>query len=262
MNRSIRNAIVAGGLGIALAAGTSAAAFADTPTPTPAPSATAKAPRTLADLQKAGATATSKRIASLDKATDAVKKDTTLSDDHRSTILGTFSKDRDAMTKLATTIAADTDAATAEKDVKSIYSDYRVYTVALRQAHDAAAADRITGKTVPALDTAHDRLSKLADSKKAGSDVTDKLAEMAKLADSAKSAVAHVASDALAVTPASYDADHTALDASKKSIESARDDIKKAAADGKDAAKALHTSSKGSSTKKSSSTSTPTPAAS
>jgi hypothetical protein len=219
-------AVAAGIITAALVFTVSGPAMAATPAP--------KAPKTLAEIQTAGAKATSDRIASLNKDIPKISGHACISDGDKSTILGTLNADLTAMQTLAGEIAADTDVTSAAAHYKSIFDDYRVYAVALPQAHYAAAADCITSKAIPALTAAQTKLTGLLSGKDAGKSTPDIQAKMADLAAQIATATSDtngVAAAALAVTPASYNADHSALSSAKSSISAADAAVKAARAD-------------------------------
>lgn len=245
MPTRITGLVVAAATGITGLALIGTPAFADTaPTPTPTPGASAKthAPRTLAELQAAGAKATSDRETKLTAAIAKVTGDHALSSGDRSTILGTLDADLAAMKASASAIAADTTATQAAADLKTVYTKYRVYAVALPQARLASAADRLTGTTVPKLTKEQSTLAGLLSGKDKAkstdalqSDLKDMSAQIATASHDASGQAAA----ALAVTPASYDANHSALSSVKSSLESARTAAKKAADDAKTIRQAL-----------------------
>jgi hypothetical protein len=208
----------------ALVAGVAAPAFADgasTPSPT-------HAPATLADLQKKGAEATAKRSAALTTAIAKVTAAKDITDAHRSTVLTTLKADLAAMTSLGAKIAADTDAATAKADVRDIYTEYRVFAVALPQARIAAGADHLTVTVIPRLTAASQKLTTRA---AGNADAQAKLADLTAQLGTLGSDADGLADKALAVTPAAYDADHTAMSGVRSTATSARAAAKQARAD-------------------------------
>ena len=192
-------------------------------------------------IQRAGAAATAKRIVSLNAAIARVNANTKLTDADRSTILATLTSDLSAMKKLADEIKGDTTATSAYADYHSIFVDYRVYAVALPQSLYAAGADALTGTALPKLNDAYDKLSaaltKHAD--KSTPALEAELADMKQKIADATSASSGLAADALAVTPAQYDADHTVLADLRGKLRDAVADAKDAAQDGRDIAAAL-----------------------
>ncbi|HAM26568.1 MAG TPA: hypothetical protein DCP11_07625 [Microbacteriaceae bacterium] len=197
---------------------------------------------TLATIQASGAAKTSARIASLNAAIPKVTANKSLTDADRSAILATLAADLDAMKSLAATIAADSDVATARTDYASIFTGYRVYAVALPQAHFAAAADAITDTVLPRLTTVESKLEAALSGKYASKSTPElqaKLTDMTGQIAAAKAAAAGVAAKALAVTPADFNANHAVMAPIRASIVSARAAAKLARADAKSILAAL-----------------------
>jgi hypothetical protein len=185
---------------------------------------TSPAPKTLAEIQTAGAKATSDRIASLNKEIPRISGNSCITDPSKSTILGTLNADLTAMQDLASAIAADTDVTSAAAHYKSIFDDYRVYGVGIAQAHYAAAADCIQTKAIPALTKAQTKLTAALAGKYADKSTPEIEAQMADLAAqiaAATAAIDGVAAQALAVTPADYNANHAVLSSAKSSVSAA-----------------------------------------
>jgi hypothetical protein len=245
MPTRITGLVVAAAAGITGLALIGTPAFADTtPTPTPSPTASAKphAPRTLAELQAAGAKATSARETKLTAAIAKVTADTSLSSSDRSTILGTLNADLAAMKSSASAIAADTTTTQATSDLKAVYTKYRVDAVALPQARLASDADRLTGTVLPKLAKERSTLAGLlsgTDTAKSTAALQSDLSDLSTQLSTASHDASGQASAALAVTPAAYDANHSALSSVKSSLESARTAAKKAASDAKGIRQAL-----------------------
>ena len=247
MPTRITGLVVAAAAGVTGLALIGSPAFADTtptPTPSPSPSSTAKAhtPRTLAEVQAAGAKATGDRETKLSAAITKVTGDKSLSSSDRSTILGTLNADLAAMKSSASAIAADTTITQAEADLKEVYSKYRVYAVALPQARLAADADRLTGTALPKLTKEQSTLAGLLagkDKAKSTAALQSDLSDMSKQIATASHDASGQASAALAVTPSAYDSNHSALSSVKSSLESARTAAKKAASDAKTIRQAL-----------------------
>ena len=247
MSKRTAGLVVAASAGIACLAMIATPAFADTtstPAPTSAPASTpsAHAPRTLAQLQAAGAKATSDRETKLNAAIAKVTADKYLTSSDRSTILGTLNADLAGMKSSASAIAADTTATQAEADLKQVFTKYRVYAVALPQARLVSAADRLTGTTVPRLTSDQSKLSGLLSGKDKGKSTAALQAELSDLTSQLTTAshdASSTASAALAVTPADYDANRAALSSAKTSLESARAAVTKAESDAKAVRQAL-----------------------
>lgn len=223
MNRSLLTGLVSVGAAAAMAVGAVAPAFAADGSPTPAPSHSAAS---LSAIQQHGEALIHARLASLGTAitrvTDA--KDATAAD--RTKILGTLNADVTGLTALAAKIQADTTVAAARADVKSIFTAYRVYAVALPQSYIAIGADRIGDTAVPRLQSAHDRLQGR------GADKAQ-LALMQNDITTAAQDVRGLNAEALAVTPAAYNADHSVMSAMRARLHDAVSRIKDAVRIGK-----------------------------
>ena len=188
----------------------------------------------LAQIQAAASTATSNRITSLKSAISKIDANTSLTSGDRATVLATFNADLTAMGSLESKIAADTTVATALSDYHDIFTGYRVYAVALPQGFEAAAGDRLTATAIPKLQSAHDKLAanlaahptKWTDAMKA------QLNDMASKISDASGHANGLAARALAVTPAQYNANKTAITSIRADLKTAVSDTKAAAADG------------------------------
>ena len=221
MNRITCSALIGAGLTIALVAGASLPASAATP-------------RDLAAVQAKGQAATAARIVALNKAIPKVTSNVYLSSGDRSTILGTLGGDLSAMQSLQAKIAADTDVATAQADVQSIFTGYRVYAVAIPQSLYAASADALTDSAIPALVTAENALQAALAGPDRSKDTPAIDAQMTDLANqiaTAQSSSAGVSAEALAVTPADYNANHGALAGVRTAITTATTAAKAGSAD-------------------------------
>jgi len=195
----------------------------------------------LSAIQQAGAAATAKRITSLNTGIGKVNATKTLNAADKSTVLATLNADLSGMQALQSKIAADTTAATAWTDYRSIFTDYRVYAVALRQSYIAAAADGLTDTAIPKLQAAATKISTYfaAHPDKVTPDLQAKLADMqAKTAD-AVTKTTGLAAAALAVTPAAYNANHAILTDDRAAARDALADSKAAEEDGRAIAAAL-----------------------
>jgi hypothetical protein len=235
MNRILATALI-GTAAAALTIGSCVPAFADgTSTPTPSTAKTS-APKTLATIQASAKVKTGDRITKLNAAIAKVTAAKDITSGDRSTILGTLNADLAGMNTVEAKIAADTTVPTAAADYKTIFTTYRVFAVAIPQARLAAAADRITGTTVPRLTDAQTRLSGLLsgkDSSKSTPALQADLADMKTQTAAANTALSGVAAAALAVTPTDFNSNHSALTSIRASVKTAIADVKKAVSDGK-----------------------------
>ena len=236
MFRIITVAAAAGALTLGSLVG-AAPALASTSDGSPTPTAHSS----LSVIQQAGAAATAKRITSLNTGIGKVNATKTLSSADKSTVLGTLNTDLAGMQSLQAKIAADTSAATAWTDYRSIFTDYRVYAVALKQSYIAAVADGLTDTAIPKLQSAAAKISAYFASHpdKVTPDLQAKLTDMqAKTAD-AVSKTSGLAAAALADTPAAYNANHAVLTDDRAAARDALADSKAAAQDGRAIAAAL-----------------------
>jgi hypothetical protein len=228
MNRILTTSLIGSAAAVALVAGTCAPAFADGSTPAHG--------RTLADIQKSASIKTTKRIGSLNTAIARINAATDITSADRATILATLNGDIAGMNTVEAKIAADTDVATAAADYATIFTTYRVYAVAIPQARFAAAADRMTGTSIPKLTDAETKLAAALagpDKSKSTPALQAELVDMQNQIAAATSGLNGVAAAALAVTPADYNANHDVLSPERGAVKSAIGDVKKAATDGR-----------------------------
>ena len=192
----------------------------------------------LSTIQRAGAEATDRRIDSLEVAIARVQGNDALTESNRAAILATLTSDLAAMNDLAGQIASDTTVTDAAADYRAIFTDYRVYAVALPQSLYAASADALTGSVLPRLQAVYDVLqAKVAGESDA--EVEALLEDMEQKMQDAEAAAATIAADALAVTPAAWNADHTVLADIRAELRDATQDARDAARDARQIAQAL-----------------------
>jgi len=212
--------------GAALLGAGAVPAFADTAAP--------GGGHTLAEIQASAVTKTGQRTTSLNSAIAKVTANTYLTATDKSTILGILNADLAGMSTVAAKVAADTTVAQAATDYRTIFTGYRVYAVAIPQAHYAAAADSLTTRAIPRLTKTQQKLSALLsgrDASKSTPALQADLADMTSQIDKASSSLSGLASTALAVTPATYDGNHGVLAPVKASLAIARAALKQARSD-------------------------------
>ncbi|MDQ1464733.1 MAG: hypothetical protein QOC73_1674, partial [Actinomycetota bacterium] len=178
--------------------------------------------------------AIAQRLTSLSKVIATVNGSSVISAADKATLLGTLNGDVAGLTALGTKIAADTTAQQAATDYKTIFTGYRVYALALPQAHFAMAADALTGTVVPKLTDAQTKLAALLAGADAGKNTPAVQAAMADLATQLAAigtATNGLSATVLAYTPAQYDANHALLSSARQSLVTARADAKAARAD-------------------------------
>lgn len=192
---------------------------------TPAVTATSS----LAAIQAAGDAATTKRVASLQAAISRATSNRQISDADRATVLATLNGDLTAMPTIKAAIDADTTAAQAYADYRTIFTQHRVYAVAIPQAMVAAGADGLTTTAIPKLQKA---ASDLAGRISGHPELQPKLDDMNAQIATARSDTNGLAASALAVTPAAYDANSSVMTDLRTKLRSAVAAAKQAAADG------------------------------
>jgi hypothetical protein len=229
MRRSVRRAAIAATIAAGLAGGLAGTAFAATGGTTTAAGGT-----TLAKIKARSSTDIAARLSSLNTAISAVNSNQVISSSDKSTLLNTLNGDLTGLTALGPKIQADTTVALAATDYKTIFSAYRVYALALPQVRYAGAVDDITTGVLPRLTDAHSKLSALLAGSASGKNTPAVQAAMTDLADQIQaitSTTNGLSSQALALTPAQYDANHAILSGPRQSLVTARGDIKTARQD-------------------------------
>lgn len=239
------------GAAVALAAtGTLApSAFADTgtgpSTSTPAPASGNGASTTgdiLAAIKARAAAAISARESALQAAVTAVDDNKYLTSDDRTRILATLDSDISGLEALAPVIQADTTVAKATADLRTIFTGYRVFALALPQARFAAAADDLTGTVLPRLTDARARLQALLEGADSGKNTPAVQAAMTDLGTQISSIASEtngLSGTVLAFTPADWNANHALLVQPRAQLVSARADARTARVDIRTVVKAL-----------------------
>lgn len=236
LSTTVRTGVIAGALACTTIIGLAATpAFADT-------SSSVKSGRTLAQIQVDGAAKTAQRITSLTTGISTITANTHLSSGDKTTILGTLNNDLSGMKSLQSKIAADTTKADAAADYTTIFTTYRVYAVALPQAHYAAAADNLDSAVLPRLTDVQSRLAALLagkDASKSTPALQASLADMSTQITDASGSLSGLSAAALAVTPAQYNSNHDVLKDLRQKLTSARTAVKQARQDAKTVVAAL-----------------------
>ncbi|HEY5230261.1 MAG TPA: hypothetical protein VIJ11_05105 [Galbitalea sp.] len=230
-----------------LIVGAAGPAFASsTPTPSPKSTTSTKTLKTLAQVQAAVAAGASKRTTALDKAVADITKNPYLTSSDKSKLSSILNGDLSSVKSDAAKAAGDTTLASAKTDARSMISGLRVFSVAIPQARIVAGADRLTATTLPKAEKVQTRVTAALsgdDSTKSTPAIQADLADLTKQIATIKADTASIASQALAVTPASYNANHGVVTSLKATWKSVRADVKKAHSD----SKAIRTALRGSS---------------
>ncbi|MCU4183223.1 hypothetical protein K6U06_02540 [Acidiferrimicrobium sp. IK] len=208
------------GAGSAFAAGTPAS---------PAPAAGAQS--RLQKIQAKASAAVTHQVDALNKQIAKVQAAKDLGAD-QAPLLASLQGEVSGLQALGRTIAADTTAASAAKDAKTIVTGYRVKGFELPMSRMVLAADRVSAQAVPRLTGIETKLAARvtpADT----AQVTSLLADMKTQLTSAGGATAGLAAKLLVLTPAGFAADHALLAQPRASLAAAGADLKKAVADAK-----------------------------
>lgn len=228
------------GTGAAFAAGASTTPSAPT---TPAPHQgghghTVKLPpnATLQQIQAAAATDVSNQVTSLNAAITRVQKATDLGGD-QATLLHMLQPDVPALQQLGQKIAADTTVPAARADHEQIFTNYRVYGLALPVTRLVIVADRADATAGPRLTKVAARIA-AKETPANQAQVQPLLADLATQVGSATSATKGLPSTLEGYTPQRFNADKHLLDQAKGETKTAvgalmraRSDARQAAAD-------------------------------
>lgn len=202
---------------------------------------------TLAAIQAKAAKAVRQRVGSLNTAIGDINNRKNLTSADRTAVLQLLNGDLSAMNTLGAKIAADTTVSQARTDYQSIFTNYRVYALALPQARLVAATDDVTAGVVPRLTDAQSRLQALLSGKDSSKNTPAVQASMTDLANQINGTTAAtsgpgtngLAATILAYTPAQWNANHSLLDPAHSQIQTARRDAKAGRADVKSVIQAI-----------------------
>lgn len=232
MNRIAMTSLVGTIAAAALVVGASAPAFASTSTPTPA----TKTTRTLESVQTAAKTATGKRETALSAAIAKLDVAKGISASDKATLVDRLNADLAGMKAIEAKIAADTTLAAASTDLKTIFTTYRVFGVAIPQARIVADIDRVTSIDIPKLTASQSKLATELTGKDASQSTAalqSDLADMTKQIAAASTELSGASVKVLAITPAEYNSNKTVVTSARASVKTAQSDLKQARADRK-----------------------------
>jgi hypothetical protein len=217
--------IAAGAVATAATAGVLAAPASASPRTTTATATT------LPEVKAKAASAISARLTALDRALAAVQANRFITATDRAAAVAILDHDQSGLTALGPVIQADSTLAKARADYRTIFTDYRVFALALPQTRLAAAADALSGTVVPRLTDAEHRLQGLlsgADSAKDTSSVQAAMADLASRIQAITTSTSGVSATVLSYTPAQWNADHTLLSGTRTAVKTARTDAQAA----------------------------------
>jgi len=203
-----------------------------------------RATPSLATLKTFGDCEIDRRLDTITRLRTVVGDAKALTADHRAALTAILDPSQAGLTALKSKIDADADLATLKADVHSIFTDYRIYALVVRQVHLVDGDDRVTAAAAR-LSAAADKLqAAITTAQGQGKDVTGATAHLAAMQAAIAAALAQVNGDAAAILPL-HPADWNAgtakpiLDAARSSLEAARADLATALAEAKAAKAAL-----------------------
>jgi hypothetical protein len=182
---------------------------------------------TAKQLAAAGIT---RRVLALRELTAAGKATARLSDADRTALTNQLQDQVNGLTSLNAKIQGDGDEATVRADAGTIITDYRVYVLTIPKARGVVVSDVEL--------TAEDRLSQLADrlqtmiDQASGKDTTKARADLGALRGrlaSATAAVSPLPASLLALQPAGYPGNRTALEQARATLKTGRQTLGDAA---------------------------------
>ena len=237
MNRIVMTSLVGTIAAAALVVGVGVPALASTSTPHPStPPPSTKTTRTLESVQTASKTATDKRETALSAAIAKLDVAKGISASDKATLLDRLNADLAGMKDIEAKIAADTTLAAASADLKTIYTTYRVFAVAIPQARMVADIDRATSIEIPELTASQTKLAALLagkDGSKSTAALQSDLADMTKQIAAANTELDGASGKVLAITPADYSSNKTVVTSARASVKTAKNDLRQARADRK-----------------------------
>ena len=196
--------------------------------------ATSNTAPVLAAIKAKAASAISLRDRALEAAVGAVQNNHYLTTSDQSTVLTTLNHDLSGLNALGPVIQADTTVAKARSDYITIFSDYRVFALALPQARLAASADDLTGTVLPRLTDAQTKLAALLsgpDQAKNSSSVQTAMSDLASQITTITNDTKGVSAQVLAYTPSAWDTNPTILAQPRADLVTARGDAHEAHSD-------------------------------
>jgi hypothetical protein len=226
-------------------------AFASTSPTTPSASATPAAAKagkqapdvklpknpTLAQVQAAAATDIANRVTVLNTAIAKVQAAKDLGGD-QATLVTSLQGDIAGLQQLGTSIAGDTTLAAAETAYKQIFTNFRIYALAVPATRLVVADDRLLNTTGPALTK---RAARIAAKETPANQavVQPLLADLATQVTAANTALSGQPAALEAFTPAAWNSNHKLLGTSRADTKTALSDLAKARSDAKQAAAAV-----------------------
>jgi hypothetical protein len=168
---------------------------------------TARADPTVENYQAVGLCEIDRRLETLAVLQTKVDASAVLTDAHEAALDEIIASTQEGLRELRAEIEADTTLAELREDITSIFEDYRVYALVVRQVWLVVGDDTVA-VTADGFDTAADRLEAAIDAAEAaGTDIGDArehLAAMIRHVEAARDEVDGDAEAVLALTPADW----------------------------------------------------------
>jgi hypothetical protein len=185
-----------------------------------------------------------RRLATIDRLENAIEGSRPLTDGHQAALQAILDRSAAGLRALRAEIEADTTLPELREDIKSIFEDYRIYVLVVRQAWLVMAADTVDAAGAALDETAADLAVLIERAEANGQDVTEAkthLAAMEVAIAEALTMVEVVAEAVLPLTPADWN-DGTAgpvLREARQAIVDARADLRTAMAEARQVIAAL-----------------------
>ena len=205
---------------------------------------TAAADPTVANYQAVGLCEVDRRLATIDRLGNAIEGSRPLTDGHQAALQAILDESAAGLRALRAEIEADTTLPELRKDINSIFTEYRIYVLVVRQVWLVMGADTIDAAGAKLDETAADLAVLIERAEAAGQDVTEAkehLAAMEAAIAEALAGVEGVADDVLPLTPADWNAGTAGpiLREARQAIVDARADLRTATAEARQVIAAL-----------------------
>jgi len=185
-----------------------------------------------------------RRLATIERLENAIEGSRPLTDAHQAALQEILDESAAGLRALRAEIEADTTLAELREDIGSIFEDYRIYVLVVRQVWLVMAADTVDAAGAALDETAGDLAVLIERAEANGQDVTEAkehLAAMEVAIAEALAGVDGVAEDVLPLTPADWNAGTAGpiLRESRQAIADARADLRTAMAEARQVIAAL-----------------------
>jgi hypothetical protein len=196
----------------------------------------AAADPTVANYQKVGFCEIDRRLATIDRLGNAIEGSRPLTDGHQAALEAILDDSAAGLRALRAEIEADTTLPELREDIGSIFEDYRIYVLVVRQVWLVVAADTVDVTGAALDETAADLAVLIERAEAAGQDVIEAKGHLAAMEASIAEALAGVdgvAEDVLPLTPADWNAGTAGpvLREARQAITDARADLRTATAE-------------------------------